>query len=220
VNRIISKLKQLNKTQKVASAFALVIILVVVAGTTFLILRSDTPAAEATITYSTNNPDESKDNADNYDWRGAFDEPKKIRISKIQVDAYVQKAGIDQNNEIAVPNNVHLAGWFANSQKPGQKGLSIIAGHVSGETTDGVFKELDQLAEGDTFEVELGSGDIKKYSVIKVMQVEESKSEQVLFNQDPGVISQLNLVTCGGEFDDANDQYRDRVIVYAKLLDY
>ncbi len=220
MKRILSKFKLLSTNQQLASLGLLTMLLVAIVGIVYLAFSSDPPPVEATITYSTDNPDESKDNADNYDWRGAFDEPKKIIIPKIEVDAYVQKAGVDQNNEIAVPNNVHLAGWFANGQKPGQKGLSIIAGHVSGETTDGVFKELDQLAEGDNFEVELGNGDIKKYSVIKVMQIEESKSEQVLFNQEPEVLSQLNLITCGGEFDDANDQYRDRVIVYAKLLDY
>jgi LPXTG-site transpeptidase (sortase) family protein len=175
------------------------------------------PKAEPVITYSTNEPDESKENADNYNWRGSPDEPKKIRITKINVDAYVQKAGVDQNKQVAVPNNVHLAGWFADSQKPGQNGLSIVAGHVTGRTTDGVFKELGKLKSGDEFEIELGSGEIKRYKVIENQQVKESESASILFSQNPKVKSQINLITCGGNFNNQTDQYEDRVIVSGEL---
>lgn len=202
---------------------AVIVVSILLAGVSLFLLlkdniKSNTPKEEPLITYSTDTPDESKPSADNYNWRGSADEPKKIRINKLSVDAYIQKAGVDQNKKVAVPNNVHLAGWFADSVKPGQNGLSIVAGHVSGRGTDGVFKKLDSLQNGDEFEVELGNGDIKKYRVINTRQVKETESAQYLFNQDPKVLSQLNLITCGGNFNSSNNQYDDRVIISAELI--
>ncbi len=190
-----------------------IILLVIV----FLLMKDSSPVVEPVITHSTDAPDESKPNADSYNWLGAADEPKKIRINKIGVDAFIQKSGVDQDNRIAVPNNVHLASWFADSQKPGQNGLSIIAGHVSGRTTVGVFKQLKDLGQGDEFEIELGNGDIKRYKVLETKQIKEPESAAVLFNQDPNVSSQLNLITCGGNFDSSTDQYEDRIIVSGQL---
>ncbi len=176
-----------------------------------------TPKTESLITYSTDSPDESKANADNYDWRGTPDEPKKIRITKINVDAFVQKAGVDQRKQVAVPNNVHLAGWFAESAKPGQDGLSIIAGHVSGKTSDGVFKNLNKLSKGDEFEIELGNGEVKHHKLVDTQQVKESAAADVLFSQQPSVKSQVNLITCGGQFDRGSNQFSDRIIVAGEL---
>lgn len=187
----------------------------------FTYLKSSTDnnkvEAEEVITYSTDNPDESKSNADNYNWRGGPDDPRKIIIPKIGVESFIQQAGVDQNRKVAVPNNVHLAGWFVESVKPGQKGLSIISGHVSGRGTDGVFKRLDNLNKDDTFSIELGNGEIKNFKVLTRDQVKESDSARLLFDQNPKVSNQLNLITCGGSFDRGSNQYSDRVIVTAEL---
>lgn len=174
--------------------------------------------SETIITYSTDTPDESQQNARNYNWRGSGDEPKKIRISKISIDSFVQKIGVDQHGKVAVPNNVHLAGWFADSVKPSQRGLSIIDGHVSGRKEQGVFKRIGELEMNDEFEIELGDGSIKNYKVLEIKQVKESDAAAVLFNQNPKVASQLNLITCGGNFDTKTNQYEDRVIVSAELV--
>ncbi len=204
-------------------ALRLSIVSVVVVGTTLLIFASSqhhrqSEVSKPLVTYSTDRPDESKENAKNYKWRGRSDEPKKIRIPEIGVDAFIQKAGVDQNNEIAVPDNIHLAGWFANSQKPGQNGLSIIDGHVGSSTSHGIFSELSNISKGDMFEIELGNGSIMSYKVISVIQVPESKSEAHLFSQNPEVKSQVNLITCGGEFDKSSERYEDRVIVSGELV--
>ena len=201
-------------------------ILLVLLGVIFIIstgvyfLKNKKPIAtqnDGIITYSTDDPDESKKNAENYNWKGSADEPKKIRISKIGVDAYVQKAGVDQNQRVAVPNNIHLASWFAESQKPGQSGLSVISGHVTGKTSDGIFKQLGTLTKGDTFAIELGNGTTKNYKVIDKVQVKEAESTNYLFSQNPKVKSQVNVITCGGKFNKASNQYEDRIIVSAEL---
>lgn len=207
-----------TKKQKIAAIVILIILSTMLVGGIFLLPKEKEAEAEPLITYSTRTPDESKTNADNYQWRGAPDEPKKIRISKINVDAFIQKAGIDQDKKVAVPTNVHLAGWFSESQKPGQNGLSIISGHVSGQTVDGgVFKQLEQLQIGDEFEVELGNGDVKRYKVIDAAKVKEEESANYLFSQDPKSKSQVNLITCAGNFNSDTQLYDERVIVSGEL---
>lgn len=199
----------------------LVIIIIAAVGFTFSRLSKkddQSKNSEPVITYSTATPDESKKNADNYTWKGTADEPKKIRIDSLAVDAFVQKAGVDQNNQVAVPNNVHLASWFANSVKPGNLGLAIIDGHVSGKTTDGVFKNLKKLTKDQTFSIELGSGKTLQYKVLETVELKESEAANYLFSQKPTVKSQLNLITCGGNFNRAANQYENRIIVAAELV--
>lgn len=210
--------RQILKHKKKILLLLVIGVLAFVAVLGYLLTTKEEPVkSEAIITYSTDKPDESKANADNYAWNGAPDEPKKIRISNLSIDAFVQKAGVDQDKRIAVPTNVHLASWFADSQKPGQNGLSIIAGHVSGPTVDGVFKKLGSLEKGSKFEIELGNGDIKKYKVIAKKQLKEAESASFLFSQDPKVKSQVNLITCGGNFNKEIDQYEDRIILSGEL---
>lgn len=215
------KFNKLSKKKKLAVVLVSILAILGFAAGWFLLIvnsnRSDKPE-DITINYSEENPDESKSNAENYAWRGTPEEPKKIYIDKISVNAYIQKIGVDQHQKVAVPNNVHLAGWFAESQKPGQDGLSIIDGHVSGRSSEGIFKNLYKLTENDEFYVELGNGQMKKYKVIETSIVKEAEAAGVLFSQKPKIKSQLNLITCGGDFDRSTNQYPDRVIVSAELI--
>lgn len=218
MKKLLDKLKHQSKKRKLVM-LVVGVLLIVAAGLLIMVYKNNKkPASEPeNITYSTDTPDESKANADNYNWHGGPNDPRKIRIQKIGVDAYVQRASVDQNNKVAVPNNVHLAGWFVNSQQPGQNGLAIIAGHVTGKTTDGVFKNIGKMDAGDEFEVELGSGEVKRYKVIETQQVKESESANILFSQNPKVKSQVNLITCGGSFNKSTNQYDDRIIVSGEL---
>lgn len=170
------------------------------------------------ITHSTSTPSESKSDAERYDWRGSAQDPKKLLIGSINVDVYIQRMGVDQNQEIAVPNNVFLAGWFVSSAQPGQKGLAIIAGHVSGLENPGVFKHLDNMRVGDSFRIVRGDNTTLDYEVISTVTVKEQEAADAIFSQDPSTSSQVNLVTCGGRFDGKTNRYDKRVIVAGKLI--
>ena len=103
------------------------------------------------------------------------------------------------------------------SQKPGQNGLSIISGHVTGRTSDGVFKNIGSLNKGDSFAIELGDGSTKNYKVIDRIQIKEADSANYLFSQNPKVKSQVNLITCGGKFNKSTNQYEDRIIISGEM---
>lgn len=167
------------------------------------------------VTYSTDKPNEKKPD-DTYDWQGSARDPKKIAIPSIGVDAYLQNVGVDQKKEIAVPNNIHLGGWFVDSVRPGDKGLSIIDGHLNGRSLDGIFVQLERLKAGDTYTITFGDGQVKEFRVVKVATVPLKEAASVLFSQDPSITRQLNLVTCGGQWDKAARLYDKRVIVISE----
>jgi len=170
-----------------------------------------------TVSYSTDKPSEIKPDKTAYKWRGGPTDPKMIIIPSIGVDGFMQNVGVDQNKQVAVPNNIHMGGWFNQSARPGENGLSIIDGHVDGYQNDGIFKRLSELKKGQTFTVEKGDGSRLEYSVLDIKTVPTEAAAAVLFSQEPTVTSQLNIITCGGSFDKEDRSYTERVIVIASL---
>lgn len=214
------QLHKLKKPKSVLILLGVVALCIVALFVYFNNRKSDTPSEvqeSSTITFSTDNPSEEKPK-DDYRWSGKPDEPKHIRLNTIQAEGYIQNVGVDQNKQVAVPNNIHVAGWFKDSVRPGEKGLSIIDGHVDGRTSAGIFKQLSNLKQGDEFTVELGNGNIKTYRVKKVLTIDTNAAANELFSQDPQIESQLNLITCGGTFDKRSKQYDKRVIAVSELI--
>ncbi len=155
----------------------------------------------------------------NYTSTAAPNEPSSISLPTIGAEGYIQKVGIDQYSQMAAPTNVHLAGWYINSLLPGQAGLSIIDGHVDGyQHNKGIFGQLSKLRAGDVFTVTFGNGSHKSFSVKSVQLVDAGSVPDVLFAHDPGTTSQLNLITCGGDYDGVSHTYDKRTIVVSSLL--
>lgn len=156
--------------------------------------------------------------AANYKWPGKPDEPKYISLPTIDTEGFVENVGLTKNQEIQVPSNIHIVGWFNQSAKPGQPGVSVIDGHVDGTTKPGIFRRLSELKQGDQFTVRLGDESIKTYRVISVETVETAAALSVLFSQSPHVTSQLNLITCTGTFNKQSKTYDKRVVASAAFV--
>lgn len=186
-----------------------------------LLLRPTPPTApkgsDEVLTVSTKTPSEVVPGAD-YLWKGAADDPQRIIAPTIGVNGYIQKVGIDQESKIAVPDNVHVAGWFVDSVRPGDKGLSIIDGHVDGPTMDAIFVRLGELQQGDRFSIMRGDNVEHVFEVVKTVTILETEAAPVLYSQHEGVTRQLNLITCGGTFDTTSNTYDKRTIVIATLV--
>lgn len=170
-----------------------------------------------TVASDTEEPTETKpSDIDNYNVPA--DQPRRIILSSISSEGIIQKVGLNDKNAISVPGNIHFAGWFVDSVKPGENGLSIIDGHVSGRYADGIFKNLGKLTPGDKFEVEYGDLTKKTFEVVQVKSLPESESAKFLLSKDQSIEKQLNLITCGGKFNNSTQTYDDRVIVVSKNL--
>lgn len=171
------------------------------------------------VTHSTDSPDETKPTEACASYKAAAQNPERISIPSLQVEGCIESVGIDQHGAVAVPTNIHVAGWFVDSARPGEPGVSIIDGHINGNfTNDGIFQHLDALKQGDMFTVKKGDGTELTYETVSVRSVPLDEAAEVLFSHDPAIISQINLITCGGSWNEEIKQFDHRIIAIAKLV--
>lgn len=211
-------MKKILKNKKL---LLVLIVILIVGGVTGIVLsRNNKKTSQQknadVVTFSTDKPDENKPNKDTYKWQGKPTDPKYITMPSISGEGFIQKVGVDQNKEIAVPGNIHVAGWFNQTVVPGEKGLSILDGHVTGRVNNGIFKDLIKMKTGDVFKIEYGNGSSKEFKVVKSVDIEVAKAAGVLFSQEPGIERQVNLITCSGKFDKKTQHYLNRLIVIAQ----
>lgn len=172
---------------------------------------------DGVVTYSTEKPDETPIKACD-DFKAIANNPKKIVITSLGIDACIQRVGVDQNQAIAVPTNVHAAGWYVNSPVPGEKGVSIIDGHVQGRYSDAIFGKIKGLAVKENIKVIFGDDSERNFEVVSVdnYSVEETNTQQYVQLED--VERQLTLITCAGRYDAKSEGYDRRVVVRAKYI--
>lgn len=144
--------------------------------------------------------------------------PKYISIPAIGVDkARIIQLGV-YKNQIAAPDNIYDAGWFAQSAKPGQSGVMFIFGHVSSWTARGIFYNLKKLKPGQSITIVRGDGKLFNYTVrsLKTYPADSVNMSAVLSPVDrnrPG----LNLMTCTGQIIHGSSDFSQRLVVFASL---
>ncbi len=148
----------------------------------------------------------------------AFSRPVQIDIPKLDVDAPVMRLGLAANHTVAVPplENHNLTGWYDGSVAPGQKGTSVILGHVDSFTGISAFFYIKTLRRGNQIKVMRANGSMAIFTVDGVQKVVKSAfpTSDVYGNVK---YPSLRLITCGGAFDTATRQYLDNIVVYAHL---
>jgi len=162
-------------------------------------------------------PDEKEPDPKKFgSYRVAPDLPRYLRISKIGVNSRVIRVGVKEDNQLKSPNSIYDTGWYENSAKPGEKGATLLDGHVHGPTKPGVFFNLKKLVSGDEIEVERGDGGKLKYRVAEVETkgYQEVDMDKAMRSKDPEK-SGLNIITCTGKYNKELKQYEQRLIVYA-----
>lgn len=142
--------------------------------------------------------------------------PRYIFIPKLSVQAIIRPLGLTTDGQIATPDNVYDTGWYTKSSTPGQPGATIIDGHVSSWTTNGVFYSLKTLQAGDAIEVERGDGTTVNYSVVKkqVYPYQQVNTSALLSPIDAGKPG-LNLITCTGDVIKNTNDFNERIVIFA-----
>jgi LPXTG-site transpeptidase (sortase) family protein len=176
------------------------------------------PASSTVVTQSTARPNETPVPSTST-YSVPADQPRRINLPRIGAEGFIQKVATDQTGAMAVPSNVHMAGWFVGETKPGDNGLSIIDGHVQGKYEPGIFKNLDMLRTGDVFAVEFGDQSERHFQVSSVKSYSIEQAAHEMFVTQPDISQQLNLITCGGRFNAQQHLYEQRTIVISKRID-
>jgi sortase A len=143
--------------------------------------------------------------------------PKKIVIPSIGMEAPVTEVGYLENGEMEVPSNINEAGWFEPGVEPGGKGNAVLAGHLDGKGEPGAFYHIRDLKKGDTVEI---LGENEKTLIFQVLGVDSYFTNDAPLESIFGYHSKprLNLITCSGDFNDEEQEYEERLVVYTQLV--
>lgn len=144
-------------------------------------------------------------------------EPARVIIPAIDVDVDLVGLGLNTDGSMEVPD-FGLAGWYIEGPKPGHAGPAVIAAHVDSRAGPDVFYRLRDLAAGDEIRVVYDGGD----TVIFFADSSEltPKDELPVAAIWPTTNDRmLTLITCGGQFDRSERQYRDNLIVYTSAAE-
>lgn len=127
----------------------------------------------------------------------------------------LSKLGLREDGTVQVPRDAGRAGWFRLGPPPGAIGSSVILGHVDSSTGPAVFFRLPELQPGDRVVVQRGDGSSVRFEVRSVRTYLNADFPAHRVYGDHGR-SELNLVTCGGAYDEALGGYQANVVVNAR----
>ncbi|MEV4996459.1 class F sortase [Streptomyces niveus] len=143
-------------------------------------------------------------------------DPVRVTIPSLKVDSTLERLGLDENRAMQTPKDPDKAGWYEPGPTPGANGPSVIAGHVTWDGEPTVFFDLARIDPGDTVEVARKDGRTAEFTVDRVATYpkDDFPTVEVYRNLDH---AGLRLITCGGDFSEADRRYADNVVVYATL---
>ena len=146
------------------------------------------------------------------------DVPAQISIPALGIDAPVESVGLLANGAMAVPRFVSDAGWLESGSAPGSVGNAVIGGHLDGITGQpAAFWALGRLRSGDAIIVTTASGRQLRFAVVRIGRYDRQAVPLVaVFG--PSKLANLNLLTCAGPYLQDHRTYRDRLVVYTRLV--
>ncbi|MEU6679595.1 class F sortase [Streptomyces sp. NPDC046925] len=142
--------------------------------------------------------------------------PQRVSIPSLGVSSELETLGQNKDGAMTTPKDPDLAGWYEPGPTPGSRGPAVIAGHVTWNGADAVFKGLKTMKTGDTIEVAREDGKTATFTVDRVEEYPKAKfpTLEVYKNIDH---AGLRLITCGGEFDADRHYYSSNVTVFASM---
>ncbi|MDG4782432.1 class F sortase [Micromonospora sp. WMMD961] len=142
--------------------------------------------------------------------------PTRVSIPSLEAAAATVALGLQPDGAMQVPDSASEVGWFTKAPTPGALGPAVLAGHVNWKGHRGTFFDLARVKVGAAITVDRRDGSTAMFTVSKVEQYPKDRfpTDEVYGSTDHAA---LRLITCGGEFDDSTQHYRDNVIVYARL---
>lgn len=204
-------------------AVMLFLVGVVVAYRSFMLDNKIAQSVSAQAVNDPTNPDNVDENKPSDKEVGSYqvapDLPRTVLIPKLRVNSRVRQMTVDKDGSLDAPKNIHDAGWYNDSAKPGSPGgAMLLDGHVSGPTQKGVFYKLETLQKDDIVTVERGDGKKIDYKVVKVevKKATDLDMSQMLLPVVSGKHG-LNLITCTGKFNASTKTFEDRALVFAQV---
>ena len=140
--------------------------------------------------------------------------PVRLKIPKINVDAFVEYVGLTSGGAMDVPKGPNNVGWFYLGSRPGDKGSAVIAGHYGWKNDiPAVFDNLYKLKKGDKIYIEDSTGTTLTFVVGEIGIYDQNADASNVFGSNDGK-SHLNLITCEGVWNVALKGRPSRLVIF------
>ncbi|WP_297625797.1 class F sortase [Nocardia sp.] len=199
--------RRIRRTPLAALAAAVAIIVTLVAGCT----SSDKTNTASTTTVAASSTTGVKTAA-----AISRSTPVSFTITSIKASGSLISLGRNTDDSVQVPADYQQAGWYQQGPAPGEQGSAVILGHVDSYQGTGVFFSLKKVKAGDMIDVTRADGKTAHFKVTDVRMYPKSQfPDQLVFGPRGGAT--LQVVTCGGDFDQSAKSYLSNVVVFSSL---
>ncbi|MFF2551253.1 class F sortase [Nocardia sp. NPDC058058] len=142
--------------------------------------------------------------------------PVSFDIPSIKASGSLISLGLNADGTVQVPVDYQQAGWYQQGPAPGEQGSAVILGHVDSYKGEGVFFSLKKVKAGDMIDVKRADGKTAHFKVTDVrMYLKSEFPDQLVYGARGGAT--LQVVTCGGDFDQSAKSYLSNVVVFSSL---
>ncbi|MEC3954633.1 class F sortase [Nocardia sp. CDC153] len=142
--------------------------------------------------------------------------PTSFAIPSINTSGSLIAVGLNADGSVQVPADYKQAGWYQQGPAPGEQGSAVILGHVDSYKGEGIFFSLKKTKPGDMIDVTRADGKVAHFKVTDVrMYLKSQFPDQLVFGPRGGAT--LQVVTCGGNFDQSAKSYESNVVVFSSL---
>jgi LPXTG-site transpeptidase (sortase) family protein len=144
--------------------------------------------------------------------------PVRLKIPSIGVNSAIEDALITPDGRMDITAGSVNVAWFAPGPHPGNEGSAVIAGHFGFDNNvPKVFLNLSKLKPGDKVYVEDDKGDTLAFVVRRTQSFDRNDDTTTVFTSGDGK-AHLNLITCEGVWNQVNDSYPQRTVVFTDSI--
>lgn len=147
---------------------------------------------------------------------GRSPSPLHLTIPSLGVSSRLVRLGLNEDGTVEVPTAPETAGWFRLGTVPGQRGSSVILGHVDSVDGPAVFTGLSTMRSRDRVLVALSDDTLVTFEVTGVETYANADFPADRVYAGTSRARELNLVTCGGEYDAQLGGYQSNVVVFTR----
>jgi len=144
----------------------------------------------------------------------AVELPLRLKIPVINVDAAVYYVGLTSDGTMDIAKDPDKVAWYEFGPRPGEIGSAVIAGHYGWIGDKGsIFNDIHTLKKGDELSVTDEKGTVIIFVVREIRQYNPESDATTVFKSNDGK-SHLNLITCSGVWENHEQSYSNRLIVF------
>ena len=144
--------------------------------------------------------------------------PVRLLIPKISVNASIVSLGLTVGGDLDAPKNIINAGWYNSGPRAGSPGTAVMDGHFGAANGKvAVFDGLHILQKGDLMYVEDSDSGTHTFIVRETRLFQPDEDASVVFRSDDNK-AHLNLITCQGKWNNREESYSARLVVFTDLL--